>query len=98
MLRDATEQTIIGVSGKIAAGGSATAVGSGVTGKAIQLAAENPDVASAAMAWADVGIVCGMVVAAGGWASQIYFNVRRDSREKRLYEEQLRKLMRDYRE
>ena len=85
MLRDTAEQTIISVSGKVAAGGSATAVGSGVAGKAATAIAEHPEAAAQVIAWADVGVMFGIVVAVGGLISQVYFNWRRDRRETRLH-------------
>jgi len=53
MLRDTAEQTVISISGKVAAGGSATAVGSGMAGKAAMVMAENPDAAAQVIAWSD---------------------------------------------
>lgn len=89
MIRDAAEQAVISISGKVAAGGSATAVGSGITGKTIQAMSQNPDVAANAMAWADVGVFVGSAVAVVGLLSQTYFNVRRDRRDTRLHNAQM---------
>ncbi len=95
ILRSATEQTIINVSGKMAAGGSVTAVGSGFTGKTIQLAAENPDTVSSALAWADIGVICGIAVGAAGFASQFFFNLRRDRRDALRHNAEMAKLLKD---
>jgi uncharacterized membrane protein YebE (DUF533 family) len=92
MLRDTAEQTIISISGKVAAGGSATAVGSGVAGKAAMVVVENPDAAAQVIAWSDVGVICGIVAAGGGLLSQVYFNWRRDRRETKLHQAKMARL------
>lgn len=92
IVRDAAEQTIINVSAKFAAGGSATAVGSGAVGKMAQSAVDNPDVMASVVGWADVGVVCGIIVGGGGLLAQIYFHWRRDRRESKLYEAQMSKM------
>ncbi|MCP5345123.1 MAG: hypothetical protein H7A05_10930 [Pseudomonadales bacterium] len=81
MFRETTEQTIISVSGKVAAGGSFTAAGSGITAKAVNVAAENPDIASNVIAWADVGVIIGIVGAVGGLLINLFFSIRKDRRE-----------------
>lgn len=85
MFRETTEQTIISVSGKVAAGGSFTAAGSGITAKAVNVAAENPDIASNVIAWADVGVIIGIVGAVGGLLINLFFSIRKDRRETALY-------------
>jgi len=92
MIRETAEQTIISVSGKVAAGGSATAVGSGVAGKTIVAVVENPEAVASAMSWADIGVIIGIVVAVGGLITQVYFSFRRDIRESRLHQAQMQKL------
>lgn len=84
-MRAATEQTIISVSAKMTAGGSVTAVGSGVAGKTIRTAAENPETISQVIQWTDVGVVCGIVVGVVGLLAQIFFHWRRDGRERELH-------------
>lgn len=85
IMRSATEQTIISVSAKMTAGGSVTAVGSGVAGKTIRTAAENPEAISQVVQWTDVGVICGIVVGVLGLAAQIFFHWRRDARERELH-------------
>ena len=85
MLRETTEQTIISVSGRVAAGGSFTAAGSGITAKAVNVAAENPDIASNVIAWADVGVIIGIVGAVGGLLINLFFSIRKDRRETALH-------------
>lgn len=81
MLRETTEQTIISVSGRVAAGGSFTAAGSGITSKAVNVAAENPELASNVIAWADIGVIIGIVGAVGGLLINLFFSIRKDRRE-----------------
>jgi len=92
MLRDATEQTIISVSGKFAAGGSVTAVGSGVAGKTMQIAAADPEIISSAIVWADIGVIFGIVVGALGLLAQLFFHIRRDRRETKLFTAEMEKM------
>lgn len=92
MLRDTAEQAVINISAKVAAGGSATAVGSGVVGKVGRAAVDNPDIVSPIVNWADVGVACGIIVGGGGLLSQIYFGWRRDRRESKLYKARMDKL------
>ena len=84
-MRSATEQTIISVSAKMTAGGSVTAVGSGVAGKTIRTASENPEAISQVIQWTDVGVICGIVVGVLGLAAQIFFHWRRDVREREVH-------------
>lgn len=80
-IRSATEQTVINASGKVAAGGSVTALGSGVAGKL----APSPVVGSLGLTLSDFGVIVGIIVAVSGLAAQIYFLKRRDKRETALH-------------
>ncbi|OFE11396.1 hypothetical protein PHACT_12630 [Pseudohongiella acticola] len=80
-MRSTTEQTIISVSTKMTAGGGVTAVGSGVAGKTLRITTENPEIANNAMAWADIGVICGIVIGLAGFIVQVVVAYRRDRRE-----------------
>lgn len=80
-IRSATEQTVINASGKVAAGGSVTALGSGVAGKL----APSPVVSALGLTLSDFGVIVGIIVAVSGLAAQIYFLKRRDKRETALH-------------
>ena len=84
ILKSAAEQTIINLSAKATAGGTAVTIGSGVAGKTIMATAQNPEIATNAIVWADIGVICGIIIGFTGAVSQILFSVRRDRREARL--------------
>lgn len=95
IMRSTTEHTIISVSTKMSAGGSVTAVGSGVAGKTISLAAENPETAQQFVAWADIGVAAGIIVGVIGLVAQIVFMYRKDARERELHKATLDGMRKD---
>ena len=80
LLRSATEQTVINASGKLAAGGSAAAIGSGVAGKL-----SPAPVIEAGLSLSDIGVIVGIIVAITGLIAQLYFMRRKDRRETALH-------------
>ena len=63
----------------IAAGGKTTQVGAGTTLAGWMLSSE-------------AGVLIGIVIGLAGFAIQIYFNIRRDRREKAEHEARMRQL------
>lgn len=96
LMKDLTSDTFgqaaISVSGKVTAGGSITAVGSGVAGKTAQMVSENPETAQAAITLADAGVLFGMVVGGVGLVVNVYFKWQRHRMDKVLFDEQLKKV------
>ena len=86
----AIEAAVINASGKIAGAGGLTAVGSGVAGKYTQAVAQSPEIAQAALQWADIGVMAGIALGVAGYITQLVFQWRRDRREAKLLKHQLK--------
>ena len=69
---------------KILAAGSVTAGGSGMAGKVVRQAAEDPSFAERAMSLADIGVIVGITLGVIGYLTQLFFHIRRDRRDKKL--------------
>lgn len=77
-LHHALDDAATSVGVKILAAGSVTAGGSGMAGKVVRQASEDPAFAERAMSLSDIGVIVGIALGFIGFATQVFFQWRRN--------------------